>query len=390
MEYRQCTRCLMDTTADEIEFDDRGICNYCKELEYRLKHPPRKIEVSLDQLVATIRKEGTGKPYDCIVGISGGVDSSFTLLKVKELGLRPLAVHMDNGWNSELAANNIKNLVHGLGVDLHTHVIDWQEYRQLMQAFFDADVIDIELLYDNAMLAVNYRQAKKYGIRYILAGTNTATEGMKIPKNWNWYKLDKRNIQILARSKAVKLKTFPVLGTIDYIFYEFIMGIKWISFLDYLPNYNKFDALQKLQADFGYKPYPYKHYESIFTRFYQGYILPEKFNVDKRKLHLSNLIISGQLTREEALRQMKEKYAYTSQEELEEDIQYFLKKMRWTREDLQEYLSRPEKPHSCYGSEIMLYEKLKRIHKRFREVIEITKQYRRRKLEIGKDYTDNH
>ena len=366
MEYRQCTRCLMDTTAEGITFDENGVCNYCRDFELVLQKPKKRINVSLESLVEKIKQDGKKKPYDCIVGVSGGVDSSYTLVKVKELGLRPLAVHMDNGWDSELAANNIKNLVQGLGVDLYTHVIDWDEYRELMQAFFDADVIDIELLYDNAMLAVDYEQADKYGIKYILAGTNTSTEGMRMPKNWNWFKFDKKNIYKLAKLRNVKIKTFPAFGTLDFVYHEFVKQNKWISFLDYLPNYDKFEALSILQKDFGYKPYPYKHYESIFTRFYQGFILPEKFHVDKRKVHLSTLILAGQLSKEEALKQMQGKYAYPSQKELDEDIQYFLKKMRWTREQLDAYLKRPEKPHTLYGSEIGLFNALLAIYKRFK------------------------
>lgn len=363
MGYRQCVRCLMDTTANDIAFDSEGICNYCKEFEMIMKSPKRKIEMSLEQLISKIQRDGKNKPYDCIVGVSGGVDSSYTLLKVKELGLRPLAVHMDNGWNSELAVHNIKNLVQGLGVDLYTHVINWDEYRDLTQAFLDADVIDIELLYDNAMLAVNYNQARKHSIKYIMAGTNTATEGLRIPTNWNWYKMDKKNIKSIARLRNVKIKTFPSFGTIDYIIHEFVLGIKWISFLDYLPNYNKYEAMSILQENYGYKPYPYKHYESILTRFYQGFLLPEKFNVDKRKLHLSTLLISGQITRDDALKQMRGKYAYLSREELEEDMRYFLKKMQWSEEDMQNYLRRPEVPHWFYGSEIGLYKKLQQIYR---------------------------
>jgi hypothetical protein len=245
---------------------------------------------------------------------------------VKELGLRPLTVHMDNGWDSELASHDIKNLVEKLKVDLFTYVIDWEEYRDLMQAFFDADVIDIELLYDNAMLAVNYQKANKYGIKYILAGYNKYTEGMRMPENWNWYKLDKKNIYSLAKRNKVKIQTFPSIGTLEYIYYEFIKKIKIIPFLDYLPYYNKYEALDILQRNFNYKPYPYKHYESVFTRFYQGFLLIEKFGVDKRKVRLSSLIISGQITREQALEQMKSKYAYPSEEELKQDIEYFLKK----------------------------------------------------------------
>ena len=185
-EYQQCIRCVMDTDAVDIIFDEQGTCNYCSEFLERSKHILGQNSVNkeekLKQIVAKVKANGKGKPYDCIVGVSGGVDSSWTLVEVKRLGLRPLAVHMDNGWNSELAQNNISNLLITLDVDLYTHVIDWDEYRELMQAFFDADVIDVELLYDNATLGVNYQQANKYGLKYILAGTNNATEGMQIPR----------------------------------------------------------------------------------------------------------------------------------------------------------------------------------------------------------------
>ena len=343
-EYRMCTRCVMDTTANDIVFDEGGVCNYCTEFLERSSHVifqnPETRRKELDDLVRRIKKDGEGKRYDCVVGVSGGVDSSWVLVKAVELGLRPLAVHMDNGWNSELAQNNIANLVRKLGVDLYTHVIDWNEYRSLMQAFFDADVIDVELLYDNAMLAVDYGQAAKHGVNYILAGTNQATEGMRIPSNWNWFKYDKRNIKALGkRFGNVALKTFPAFGTIDYIRYEFLRKIRWLSFLDYM-EYNKFESMERLQRDFAYKPYPYKHYESVFTRFYQGYILPEKFGVDKRKLHLATLVVSGQTTREEALKSL-EGIPYPTPEELAQDRVYFLKKMGWTETQLADYLQRP-------------------------------------------------
>lgn len=351
----------MDTTAANIVFDELGQCNYCKDFLNKLDHQSNAGKLSLESLVAKIKHEGSGKPYDCIVGVSGGVDSSFTLVKVKELGLRPLAVHMDNGWNSELATNNIKNLIDSLGVDLYTHVIDWEEYRQLMQAFFDADVIDIELLYDNAMLSVNYKLAAKFGVRSILSGSNTSTEGMYVPTNWNWFKYDKKNILALAKRHGVRIKTFPIMGTYDYIYYEFIKKIKWIPFLDYLPSYNKFEALDLLEQHYRFKPYPYKHYESIFTRFYQGYILPAKFHVDKRKLHLSSLIISNQISREEALKLMTN-IPYPSPETLEEDKAYFLKKMQWRQNDLDNYLSRGEISHLEYGSERDRWNRFKNLY----------------------------
>ena len=353
-EYQICTRCIMDSTATDIFFDEKGICNYCEEFDTKSGHmfikDSQVLQKEREEFIAEVKKSGEGKRYDCIIGVSGGVDSSWALVKAIELGLRPLAVHMDNGWNSELAQNNIANLVRTLNVDLYTHVIDWDEYRRLMQAFFDSDVIDIELLYDNAMLAVNYNQAAKYGVKYMLSGVNQATEGLRMPRGWSWFKYDKRNIEALAMQfEGIKIQTFPAIGTLGFAFNEFIRGIKWIPFLDYF-EYNKFRALEVLQKDFGYKPYPFKHYESIFTRFYQGYILPKKFNVDKRRIHLSSLIISGQLTRDEALKGV-DGIPYPTLNALEDDIQYFLKKMGWTRDQLEAYLERPEKLHSLYPSE---------------------------------------
>lgn len=356
--YQVCTRCVMDTTASDINFDAQGVCNYCSQFLVLSKdvihQDPIAKKAELDHLVAQIKAAGKNKRYDCIVGVSGGVDSSWVLYQAVKLGLRPLAAHMDNGWNSELAQHNIANLVQGLGVDLHTHVIDWPEYKKLMQAFFDADVIDVELLYDNAMLGVNYRLAVQHGTQYILAGTNQATEGMRMPPGWNWFKYDKTNIKAVARNFGkVQMKTFPVIGTMDYVRYRVLNRIRWTSFLDMMP-FNKFEALTELTEKYGYKPYPYKHYESIFTRFYQGYILPNKFGVDKRRLHLGTLVAAGQLSREQALEGL-EGIAYASDADLERDKQYFIKKMGWSTADLSAYLSRDPKPHSLYGTEQPLW-----------------------------------
>jgi N-acetyl sugar amidotransferase len=353
----------MDTTAAGITFDDAGRCNYCTDFLARLGayQPPgtEELESRFDALIARIKQEGKGKRYDCIVGLSGGADSAYALYLAKRSGLRPLAVHMDNGWDSELAANNIENLVRKLGVDLYTHVINWNEYRRLMQAFFDANVIDVELLYDNAMLAVNYEMASKYGLKWILAGTNTTTEGMPVPENWNWYKFDKRNIVAIAARSGVKIDTFPAAGTTDLWWKRVVKGIRWLTFLDYI-DYFKPACLELLVKELDYRPYPYKHYESIFTRFYQGYILPTKFGVDKRKLHLSTLIMSGQMTREEAL-QLMTCSPYPSKEALEDDIEYFLKKMGWSREQLSAYLEQPEVPHDRYASEWKLSKRINKV-----------------------------
>ena len=366
--YQVCSRCVMDTSASDIVFDNAGVCNYCTEFLERSGHivfqDPAARELDLASFIERVKDDGRGKRYDCVIGISGGVDSSWALVQAVKLGLRPLAVHMDNGWNSELAQNNIANLVRGLGVDLYTHVIDWYEYKNLMQAFFNANVLDVELLYDNAMLAVNYSQAARYNVHNILSGTNLATEGLKIPVDWNWFKFDKKNIKSIGRSfKQQKIKTFPAIGTFAFIYYEFIRKIRWISFLNYF-EYNKFDALDNLEQNFGYKRYPYKHYESIFTRFYQGYILPRKFNVDKRRVHLSTLIISRQLSREEALRQLNE-LPYPSAHDLAEDINYFLKKMDWSRDQLDAYIATPKISHGAYPSEIKTWRFLSGIKNKF-------------------------
>jgi N-acetyl sugar amidotransferase len=357
--YQICTRCVMDTSVEDIRFDAAGVCNYCTEFLEQSRHvltrPDADRERALDEFVARVKASGRGKPYDCIIGVSGGVDSSWALVKAVQLGLRPLAVHMDNGWNSELAQNNIANLVRGLGVDLHTHVIEWEEYRRLMQAFFDADVVDVELLYDNAMMAVNYQQATQYGLKYILAGSNQATEGMRMPTGWNWFKFDRKNIAALGRRfGGVRLKTFPAIGTLRFAWLEFVRGVHWIPFLDYL-DYRKADALAVLQREYQYKPYLFKHYESVFTRFYQGYILPRKFGIDKRRVHLGTLVAAGQLSREDALRQL-EGIPYASPQALEDDRQYFIKKMRWTSAQLDEYIARTPRPHAAYPSEKPLWD----------------------------------
>ena len=367
--YKICSRCVMDTSASDITFDDYNVCNYCSGFLERSGHilgkDPDQRQQELDAFVAKVKTLGKGKQYDCVMGVSGGIDSSWALVQAKRLGLRPLAVHMDNGWNSELAQSNIANLVRGLGVDLYTHVIDWTEYRNLMQAFFDSDVIDVELLYDNAMLAVNYQQAARHGVKFILEGTNQATEGMPLPKEWTWFKFDKRNIKSIGkRFGDLRLTTFPSIGTLGYIYFEFVRKIRWIAFLDYF-DYKQVEVLETLKLEFDYKAYPYKHYESIFTRFYQGYILPKKYKVDKRRVHLGTLVASGQMTREQAILDMKG-IAYPSERSLEDDKIYFTKKMGWTLQQLQEYIDRPSKPHLNYPSERFVWDWLVKIYKTFK------------------------
>ena len=226
-----------------------------------------------------------------------------------------------------------------------------------MEAMFAADVRDVEVLYDNALAGVVYGQAARHGLHYILAGSNMATEGMAMPGEWTWNKMDKRNIVgISKRFGGPKLRTFPAIGTIKYMKHILIDRAHWIAFLDYI-DYRKDEALAVLTRDYGYKPYAYKHYESVFTRFWQGYMLPAKFGYDKRKPHLSTLIMTGQMTRDEAAGRMRQ-IAYPSQKDLDSDRTYFLKKMGWSEEKLVDYLARPEVRHDAYPSEAALWERL--------------------------------
>jgi len=359
----------MDSSAKDIIFDSQGICNYCSEYLERSEHilnkdPDQRCH-ELETFLAKVKRSGRDKKYDCVIGVSGGVDSSWALVQAVKQGLRPLAVHMDNGWDSELAQRNIANLVRRLDIDLYTHVINWVEYRNLMQAFFDADVVDVELLHDNAMLAMNYQQAANHGVKFILGGTNQVTEGMNMPKEWAWFKLDKQNIKSIGRNFGNnRLLTFPSIGTLGYIYYEFFRKIRWISFLDYF-DYNKFSAIETLKHEFDYQPYTFKHYESIFTRFYQGYILPNKFHVDKRRVHLGTLVVSGQMTREQAMLEVG-KDLYPLERALEEDKVYFTKKMGWTVQQLQAYINRAPKHHMSYPSERFLWDWFVKLYKTFK------------------------
>lgn len=359
-EYRMCRRCVMDTSAGEITFDADGVCSYCREFEGRI-HETKNQELqefgSLEGFVDVVKRQGRGREYDCIVGVSGGVDSSYALLLAVKCGLRPLAVHLDNGWNSELASHNISRLVSGLKVDLFTHVIDWEENRDLQRSFFHANVVDIELLMDNAMLAVNYQQAAKYGLKYILSGTNTATEGLRMPAAWNHNKYDVRNIRaIQKRFGNFAIKTHPLFSTLDRIWYGSVRGIRWMPFLN-LVHYVKADALRQLEQEVGYKPYPYKHYESVFTRFYQAVILPQKFGYDKRRVHLSALIMTGQMTREQALELLSHS-PYPDRDQELQDARFVKKKLGFTDEWFDAYLAAPPVPHTAFPSEKRLWDRL--------------------------------
>jgi len=360
--YQRCARCIMDMTVPGIKFDQNGNCNYCTEylgIYERMSADKKHRTAKLSQLTRAIKEAGKTKDYDCIVGVSGGLDSSYVLyIVVKQLGLRPLAVHLDNGWNSELSVSNIEKICKVLGADLYTHVIDWEEFKKMQLAFFRANVIDIEMLTDHAIQALLYKLANEKGIKYIMAGTNVANEGMRIPPGWVHVKLDSRNIRSICRKygQGVRIKTFPIMGLFEYLKYLFVNRIRWESLLDCL-DYSKENAIDILTKSAGWKPYEKKHYESIFTRFYQGYILLQKFGVDKRLMHYSTLICSGQMTRTEALAMMQ-RPPYENQSQLAEDKKYVLKKLGLNDEEFTNYLKAPGVPHDYYPSDKWLIEKL--------------------------------
>lgn len=358
-EYQICTRCVMDTTDPDITFDEHGVCNHCHEYEERKKRlitDPVKRQHALEEIIAQVKNSGKGKEYDCIIGVSGGVDSSYVAYLAKEWGLRGLLVHLDNGWNSELAVKNIENIVAYTGFDLYTLVIDWEEFKDLQRSFFKADVIDLELLSDHAIFATVYRLARKYKVKYLLSGENFETEAI-MPKAWNWRKSDAENIKAIHKQfGSKKIKTFPFMSTLVKVIYQYGGLAKSIPVLNYL-DYNKEAVMQIIQDKMHWKYYGGKHYESIFTRFYQGYILPEKFNVDKRKAHYSTLINSGQIARDLAIENLKEPTYPINL--LQEDYELICKKLAFTENELDEYLKRNTIDHLAYKSDQFFIDLLK-------------------------------
>lgn len=305
--YQICTRCIMDTTDPDIFFDENGICSHCHAYEaamHNLSVSEAARQAALDQLLAEIKLAGKGRDYDCLIGVSGGVDSTYVAHLVKRFGLRPLAVHMDNGWDSELAVSNIEKFLKALDIDLYTQVLDWEEFKDLQIAFLKASVPDGEIPTDHAIWAVLFQIAAKHRIRYVLSGFNFATE-FALPRFWAYGHYDWRYIKSVHQAYGTRpLKSFPHMSYLTWTYYyPHIKRIKVVNILDYVP-YHKQEAIRVLQDELGWRPYGGKHYESIYTRFFQGYILPRKFGIDKRRLHTSTLIWSGQLSRSEAIQEI--------------------------------------------------------------------------------------
>lgn len=361
MNIKTCTRCILsEVDYAEITFDNNGVCSICATYDTiaarELKHGAEG-KTTISSMLQEINTWGKGKTYDCIIGVSGGVDSTYLVYKAKEWGLRPLIVHVDNGWNTELAVSNIKEIISKLGFDLYTYVIDWEEMRDLQLAFFRASVVDMDLPTDNAYVAAVFKVARERKIKYVLSGHNVVTEGW-LPPNFTHFKYDIINMKAIhKRFGYIPLRTFPMLGVLKGWYLFNLVGIKVISPLNYL-IYNKKDVKQLIQSELGWRDYGGKHFENIFTRFYQGYILHKKFGVDKRKSHLSTLICSGQLSREAALEEI-EKSPYPSQELFEKDREFFIKKLGITSDEFERLMAEPVKSHLDYPSIMHWYKRLR-------------------------------
>ncbi|MFN7910605.1 MAG: N-acetyl sugar amidotransferase [Bacteroidota bacterium] len=345
-----CKRCIMDTTTSLIKFNDEGICNFCVEND-RIKasfnfKDKGHLKSNFDKLISEIKERGANEKYDSLIGISGGFDSTYVTYIAKKNGLRPLLVHFDNGWNTNEATLNINNIVKNSGFDLYTYVINWEQFKDLQIAYFKASVIDIEVPTDQLIFAALYDVAKKYNIKSILTGENVYTETI-MPRDWAFeHKLDYTNLVNIHKAYGKsKLVNFPKLS-LSYQQKLTRLGFKKYSLITYCP-FNYHELVNEMNDVFGWKNPEDKHFESVFTRFYQGYILPKKFNVDKRKVHYSNLINSGFLTRDEAFDKMKNPpYSLQMQNE---DLEYILKKWDMSLEEFEVIMKKPEVNHDVFG-----------------------------------------
>lgn len=350
-----CTKCIIDDTVSGIEFDENGVCSLCKiHEELEQKYPLNKeSKVNLQRLINKIKDEGKNKNYDCIVGVSGGRDSTYTLYNAVKLGLRPLAVHFDNGWNSEFAVQNIENACKLLNVDLHTHVADWEEFKDLQRSFLFASVPDAEVPTDWIIFSVLFKEAAINNIKYIIHGHSFRTEGTA-PLSWTY--MDGRYVRdIQNRFGTKKLKSFPNMNMVRYLYYSFIKKINQIRILYYIP-YNENHVFKILESELDWKNYGDKHHESKYTAFFQSYILTRKFNIDKRKLHYSAKIRTGQITRNEAMEVIK-KDPFTGGIEL---VDYCLKKLDFTSEEFEKIMNTPPKSFQDYNSYYSLIKFLKK------------------------------
>jgi N-acetyl sugar amidotransferase len=356
--YKICTNCVMDTSDTKISFDEKGVCDHCNTYYNNILpnwHPDENGNVAFLEILQKIKKDVEGRDFDCIMGMSGGIDSSYLLYIMKEkYGLRPLVFHVDAGWNSQLAVNNIERLIDGLGLDLYTEVINWDEIKDLQLAFFKSGVPHIDVPQDHAFFATMYKFASKHKIKYILTGGNYSTECVRNPLEWMYYQSDSRQLRdIHKKFGTTKLSTYPVTNILWHKFYlPYIKRIKLIRPLDYLP-YHKDEAMQLLEKKYGYQKYPQKHFESRFTKFYESYWLPERFGYDTRKVQFSSLILTGQMSRAEAIERLKEPTYDPGT--IHHEFEYVANKLNITIAELQSYFNMPHKTYRDYKSQEVIY-----------------------------------
>lgn len=356
--YQICKRCVMDTTDSKIRFDQAGVCDHCITFDTKVMpnwHTDEQGEKALMTIVDGIKAEGKGKDFDCIIGMSGGIDSSYlTYLAKEEMGLRPLVFHVDAGWNSQEAVNNIERIVDRLGLDLFTEVIDWEEMRDLQLAFFKAGVPHIDTPQDHAFFATMYNFAEKYNVRHILTGANYSTECVRNPIEWMYYQSDSVQLKDIHQKYGTRpLRNFPITSILRHkIYLRYWRKIQVVTPLNYLP-YHKADAMRLLQEKYGWQPYPQKHFESRFTRFYEGFWLPTKFGYDVRRVQYSSLILTDQMTRAEAIERLKQ--PPLDPEIARQEFDYVATKIGITSEELRRYLEQPNRTYRDFKSQENVY-----------------------------------
>ena len=351
LSYQICSRCVMDTTDPAITFNEQGHCNHCTEFIEKRAHFSYKgaeSDQALENLIQQIKVQGKGKEFDCIVGLSGGVDSSYTAWKAKQLGLRVLGVHMDNGWNSIEANQNIRNLASKLQIEYECVVLDWQEFKQIQRAFLKASVPEADTPTDIAILSVLHRIAAKHGVKYILSGGNFATEGI-LPKHWHYNAKDLRYFSHICQSfGSVRLKSFPTFGFMRETYYKIFKGLRMIYFLNYVP-FDKNESITLLKRELDWQDYGGKHYESKYTGFIQAYYLFNKFNIDYRRATYSSQICAGAVDRMEAIEGLKlQPY---NNEKVEQEIKYIAKKLDFSEAEFKEILALAPHWYSDYPND---------------------------------------
>ena len=365
-DYRICTRCVMDNVAaPEITFDDAGVCCYCHEYDKNAKifgYGGAETDKRLKELVAKMKRDGEGKEYDCILGISGGVDSAYMAYIASKLGLRILAVHVDAGWNSEVAVANIQKMCKKLNLDLHTIVVDWPAMKELQRAYMFSGLPNLDVPQDHAFLAGVFQYAKENNIKYMLNGSNLATEGI-LPPTFGHAFIDYKHIKSVYKKKGRGKKIFNkyphfTLGQ----YYAFQKKVKRVNLLNYVP-YSKKMAIEVLHREFDWEYYGGKHFESRFTKFFQSYYLPQKFNFDKKRAHLSSLIVGGEMSREEALRELEDDSAYPMEQMLE-DKDYIIKKLDISQEEWEEIMNTSPVADNEYRGNMWLIHMLTRIKRK--------------------------